>query len=139
MGTFRNSAASVVAASAVLFAGPPATATPDLALTSQGPQQGFRAAADIAADVYREERRSILQSYRSATRTAHLRLESTVQHAQTASQRQGAWRNYASETAAQQARSHAQMRGAREKFRTTVAAAREQFGVTSPLRASSAG
>lgn len=139
MGTFRKTAASMVAASAVLLTGPPAPATPYRPITTQGPDQGFRAAADIAADIYREERRSILQSYRGATRTAQLGLESAVNNARTVSQRQEAWRQYTAQTAGQQARAHAQMQRAREKFRTTVAAARDQFGISAQVRTSLAG
>ncbi|MEZ5184515.1 MAG: hypothetical protein R2720_02115 [Candidatus Nanopelagicales bacterium] len=129
MGTLRQAAASVVAASAVLLTGQPGVATADAATTSQGPEQGFRAAADIAADLYRDERRSILQAYRNATRTAESRLETAVSQAQTPAQRHSAWRHYAHATAMRQHQAHAELQAARARFRNTVDDARVQFGL----------
>lgn len=129
MGTFRHTAASVVAASAVLLTGQPGVASPAPVAASQAPRQGFRAAAQIAADVYRQERRSILERYRQASRDAHHDLRFALMHAQTAAERQAAWRAYADTTAPLRAEAHSQMQAARTAFRDTVEQARSQFGV----------
>ena len=129
MGSLRHTAASVVAASAVLLTGQAGVASADTALASQGPRQGFRAAADVAADAYREDRRSILRAYRKETGAAQQALQARLLDARTAKERRSAFRAYVDATAEQQARAHAQMQVARQKFRTTVVAARDQFGV----------
>ncbi|MCB9430204.1 MAG: hypothetical protein H6524_15505 [Actinobacteria bacterium] len=129
MATLRNTAASVVAASAVLLTSQPGVATAEPVAASQGPQQGFRAAADIAADVYREERRSVLARYGEASREAQDILAATLQHAPTSAQRQAAWSRYKASTAQVRAEANSQMKGARESFRNTVSQARRQFGL----------
>lgn len=137
MAALRHTAASVVAASAVLLTGQPGVATADPAAASQGPQQGFRAAADIAADVYREERRSVLAHYGEASREAQETLAATLRHAQTSAQRHAAWARYKTATHEVRAEAHSQMKRARDTFRTTVSQARRQFGLEPTMTAAS--
>ncbi len=137
MGTLRSTAASVVAASAVLLTGQPGVAAADTAITSQGPQQGFRAAADIAADIYREKRRAILGRYREASRAAQETLGTDMLQVGTAAQRRTAWEEYKAATQTSREQAQDQMRRARQEFRTTVAQARRQFGVESTITAAS--
>ena len=130
MAPWRHSAASVVAASAVLLTGQAGVATAQPAPVSQAARQGFRAAAQIAADAYRAQRRRILGQYRAASRDAHNTLRFALLHAETAEQRKAAWRDYAEATEPLRKQAHAQMQRARADFRAAVESAREQFGVT---------
>ena len=135
MAALRHTAASVVAASAVLLTGQPGVATADPAAASQGPQQGFRAAADIAADIYREERRSVLARYGEASREAQETLATTLQHARTSAQRHAAWARYKTSTEEVRAEANSQIKVARDTFRTTVSQARGQFGLEPTITA----
>jgi hypothetical protein len=129
MVPWRHTAASLFTVSAVLLTGQTAvSATPPQAVT-QSPRQGFRAAAQIAADAYREERRRILMEYRDATRDAHHRLRLALLQATTQTERKAAWRAYADETDPLRTAAHQQMQQARSTFRAAVEHAREQFGV----------
>jgi hypothetical protein len=137
MAVLRHTAASVVAASAVLLTGQPGVARADPASASQGPQQGFRAAADIAADVYREDRRSVLARYEEVSREAQETLAATLRHSQTSAQRHAAWARYKSATQDVRAEANSQMKRARDTFRATVSQARRQFGVEPTITAAS--
>lgn len=136
MAALRHTAASMVAASAVMLIGQPGVATAEPVAASHGPEQGFRAAADIAADVYRDERRSVLNRYRRASREAQDVLGVSLLNAQTTAQRQAAWRGYKAATADLRAQSHAQLQRARQTFRATVTSARQQFGLEPAITAS---
>jgi hypothetical protein len=129
MAHWRHTAASLFTVSAVLLTGQTAaSAAPPPAIT-QSPRQGFRAAAQVAADAYREERRRILLGYRDATRAAHRRLRMALLQARTEDERKAAWRAYTDETAPLRTEAHQHMQKARAAFRTAVELAREQFGV----------
>lgn len=135
MAHWRHTAASVVAASAVVLTGQTggANAAPSPVVT-EASRQGFRAAAQIAADAYREQRRRVLLNYRDATRAAHRRLRLALRDATNEDERQAAWRAYADETAPLRAAGHEQMRQARADFRSAVERARAQFGVLPAVR-----
>lgn len=129
MAPWRHTAASLFTVSAVLLTGQTAaSATPPPTVT-QSPRQGFRAAAQFAADEYREERRRILLGYRDATRAAHHRLRMALLTAGTEDDRKAAWRAYTDETDPLRTAAHTKMQQARAAFRATVDRAREQFGV----------
>ena len=133
MAPWRHTAASLFTVSAVLLTGQTAaSATPPPAVT-QSPRQGFRAAAQFAADEYREERRRILLAYRDATRGAHHRLRLALRDAADEQQRQDAWRVYADETGPLRSAANRHMQQARTRFRDVVEQAREQYGVVTAL------
>ena len=134
MAPWRHTAASVVAASAVLLTGQAGVVTAQPAPASQAARQGFRAATQIAADAYRAQRRRILGQYRAASREAHNTLRFAVLHAETDQQRKAAWRDYTAATEPLRKQAHAQMQQARADFREAVESAREQFGVTAEPR-----
>ncbi|MCB0922601.1 MAG: hypothetical protein KDC08_12415 [Actinobacteria bacterium] len=129
MAPWRHTAASLFTVSAVLLTGQTAaSATPPPAVT-QSPRQGLRAAAQFAADEYRQERRRILLAYRDATRGAHHRLRLALRDAADEQQRQDAWRVYADETGPLRRAANRQMQQARAEFRAAVERARDMFGV----------
>lgn len=130
MGTWRNTAASVVTASAVLLSGQSAVSAATPAPATQAPRQGFRAAAQIAADGYRQQRRRILLAYRESTRSAHGRLRAALLVADSPEERKSAWREYAAQTEPLRAAANSQMNQARAEFKAAVQRAREQFGVS---------
>ncbi|HQR78717.1 MAG TPA: hypothetical protein PLT68_00700 [Actinomycetota bacterium] len=131
MRAWRHTAASLLAASAVLFAGQPGLATAPPAPAAQGATQAYRAATQIAADAYRVRRRQTLLWYRDVTQSAELRLRLALQDARTADQRQAAWRTYTTETESLRAQAHQRMQQARAQFRAAVDRARDQFGLSS--------
>lgn len=131
MRAWRHTAASLLAASAVLFAGQPGVASAPPVLAEQGATPAFRAATQIAADAYRSRRRQILLDYRDQTRLAQSRLQSALVDARTAQQRQAALREYAERTEPLRAKAHRKMQAARAEFRAAVQRARQQFGVGS--------
>ncbi len=134
MAPWRHTAASVVAASAVLLTGQTGVATAQPAPASQAARQGFRAATQIAADAYRAQRRRILEQYRAGSRDAHNTLRFALLHAETAEQRKAAWRDYSVATEPLRKQAQVQMQQARADFREAVESAREQFGVTAEPR-----
>lgn len=134
MAPWRHSAASVVAASAVLLTGQTGVVVAQPAPASQAARQGFRAAAQIAADAYRAQRRRILEEYRAASRDAHNTLRFAVLQAETAQHREAAWRDYAKATQPLRKQAHTQMQQARADFRAAVESARDHFGVTAEPR-----
>jgi len=129
MAPWRHTAASAVAASAVLFTGQTTPATATTVTVTQDARQGFRAAARIAAQSYRQQRRQILARYREATRAAHHRLRTAMLAAQSPEERDAAWRAYSEQTAPLRASAHLEMQAARGQFRDAVDSARQQFGV----------
>ncbi len=129
MAPWRHTAASLFTVSAVLLTGQTATsAAPPPAIT-QSPRQGFRAATQLAADDYREQRRRILLDYREATRQAQHTLRMALMQAADEQGRKAAWRAYAAETDPLRTAAHQRMQHARATFRAAVEQAREQFGV----------
>lgn len=99
----RRTAASVLAASALLVAPVPAVAE--------------QVVADSAAEDYRETRDNILRDYHERTAQAQAALE-------TAADRERAWQEYKQATAEARARATAQIKAAREEFKHTVEVAR---------------
>ena len=102
----RRTAASVLAASALLLAPVPAVAE--------------QVVADSAAETYRDTRDSILRDYHARTADAQAQLE-------TSADRERAWQEYKRATAEARARAEAQIKAAREEFRHTVEVARGSF------------
>ena len=128
MTPWRHRVASAVAASAVLFSGQATAATATPVAASQDARQGLRAATNIAAQTYRQQRRAILNRYRQASRAAHEQLESAMLEVRTADQRQAALRAYREQTMDVRAEAHLAMLEARGQFRTAAQEARRQFG-----------
>lgn len=129
MKPLGQGAASIFAASAVLLSGQTTPANAASVTVTQDARQGFRAAARIAAQSYRQQRRRILMEYREATRAAHNRLRTAMLAAQSSEERDAAWRAYSEQTAPLRASAHREMQAAREQFRDAVDSARQQFGV----------
>lgn len=132
MRVWRHTAASLVAASAVLFTGQPATATSPPVAVAQGATRAARAAKEIAADTYRQQRRQTLLEYRDATRSAELHLRLALQNARDADERHAALRRYADQTESLRAQAHSSLQQARAQFRAAVDRARNQFGESGP-------
>lgn len=129
MRPWRHTAASVVAVSAVLLGGPAEVTAASPTPTAFAARQCLRAAAALAADTYRQQRRRILGEYRESTRSAHHALRLALLHARTPAERDQAWQEYTERTAPLRAVAHARLTEARAEFRATVERAREQFGV----------
>ena len=113
----RKTTTSVVAASAVLL-------SPAEVVGAPAPELVVQAVADSAADVYRDERRRVLQRYRARTAAARQALAEALGRAGTSRERDEAWERYKRATESASARGEREMRRARERFRATVAQAR---------------